>query len=767
MTQFLDHNRNTTGIKNGATVKSNDRNDGHHWDRALPVPLWALRLGPYLVVAASLVCFANSLGGEFVFDDSEAVVNNANVRPETPLSRLLEDDFWGTRLLAPSSHKSYRPLTTLTFKLNYLVAGGLSAPQFHLVNLALHATVSLLCLMALFPIVLQGAPRASLLCTLLFAVHPVHTENVSAVVGRADLLCALFFVLSFLCFVRSCSTSSPCSEASLQYNVRSSCLWLLGSAMLAIISMLCKEPGITVIGVCFVYDAIVICKMDLTRIVATFQDRFVGAQKWLLPLVLRQATLSVAGYWALALRWKVMGSSSPVFQKIDNPASFEESFWVRAANYQHVYALNVWLLLCPEWLCFDWSMGCLTLIRSVGDPRLLGIVALWISGALLAHQALLGRDTRLRRLLSMCLALMVVPFLPASNLFFRVGFVVAERVLYLPSLGFCALVVVGAAHIASWAPRRSKIVQLSLVALLAVFTCRSIQRSHEWRSEVDLYRSGLKVCPLNAKVHYNIAKNAGDSGQRDAAIDGYREALRLHPDYDQAMNNLANILKDLDQLSEAKELLERAIQIRPDFAAAWMNLGIVQSSLGMQSEAEHSYRTAIQHRSKYPDCYYNLGNLYLKQGRYEEAYRAWHNATRQRPTHLSSWNNVVIMLDQRGLLAEAERAALQGLVHLGHEPSLHFNLANTLGKAGKHRRSEHHFLKALALNPENPSYHTNLGVLYHRWKKLDKAEESYRTALQLNPDLRSAQENLEMLLQQRRSQGVTAKPRDTKRNRRT
>uniref|UniRef100_A0A131XZU2 dolichyl-phosphate-mannose--protein mannosyltransferase n=2 Tax=Ixodes ricinus TaxID=34613 RepID=A0A131XZU2_IXORI len=766
MTQLFDHNRNATGVKNGA-FRGSDRIEGPYWDRALPVPPWALRLGPCLVVVASLACFANSVSGDFVFDDSEAVVNNANVRPETPLSRLLEDDFWGTRLLAPSSHKSYRPLTTLTFKLNCLVAGGLSAPQFHLVNLALHAAVSLLCLGALFPVLLQGAPRASLLCALLFAVHPVHTENVSAVVGRADLLCALFFVLSFLCFVRSCCANTPCGEGGLQYDVRSSCLWLLGSAALAVVSMLCKEPGITVIGVCFVYDVVVICKIDLARIITLLQNRFAGAQKWLLPLVLRQATLATAGYWALALRWKVMGSSSPVFQKIDNPASFEESLWVRAANYQHVYALNVWLLLCPEWLCFDWSMGCLALIRSAGDLRLLGVAALWVAGALLAHQALLGRDARLRRLLCMCLALMVVPFLPASNLFFRVGFVVAERVLYLPSLGFCALVVVGAAHLAAWAPRHSKILQLSLVALLVVFICRSIQRSHDWRSEVDLYRSGLKVCPLNAKVHYNIAKNAGDSGQRDAAIEGYREALRLHPDYDQAMNNLANILKDLDQLSEARELLERAIQIRPDFAAAWMNLGIVQSSLGMQSEAERSYRMAIQHRSKYPDCYYNLGNLYLKQGRYEEAYRAWRNATRQRPSHLSSWNNLVIMLDQRGLLAEAERAALQGLAQLGQEPSLHFNLANTLGKAGKYRRSEHHFLRALALSPDNPSYHTNLGVLYHRWKKFDKAEESYRRALQLNPDLRSAQENLEMLLQQKRPQGTAAKPRDTKRNRRT
>lgn len=66
-------------------------------------------------------------------------------------------------------------------------------------------------------------------------------------------------------------------------------------------------------------------------------------------------------------------------------------------NYQHVYALNAWLLLCPQWLCFDWSMGCVTLVRSVFDVRLLGTLALWAALAALLHCALFAKDMRLRR----------------------------------------------------------------------------------------------------------------------------------------------------------------------------------------------------------------------------------------------------------------------------------------------------------------------------------------------------------------------------------
>lgn len=742
---FTDHNKNTTTVGSKKLVRNGDPRTpspasptlrGSSWDSSLPVPSWAIRRGFCVVFVASVACFVNSLWGDFVFDDSEAVVKNPDVKLETSLWSVFENDFWGTRLHHPSSHKSYRPLTTLTFRFNYLLAGGLNPFTFHLINVILHGVVSMLSL-RVFHLLLDRAPKASLLCSLLFAVHPVHTENVAAIVGRADLLCAIFFLLSFLCFVNSCSQGANGQTSSA--SDAQSWLWLLGCAALGIISMLCKEPGITVFGFCFVYDVIAVCRIDLLC------ARFSIVKKSTLALLRRQTALALVTCAALALRWRVMGSSSPTFQRIDNPASFEESFLYRVTNYNYVFALNAWLLVHPVWLCFDWSMGCLPLIRSLYDPRLAVVAIFWGAVTSLVFCALSGRDQRISRALTLALALTVIPFLPASNLFFRVGFVVAERVLYLPSLGFSMLVVLGLSRLAS-VVKNKRVIQLLTVTVLLAFVGRSAQRSYEWRCEETLFRAGLEVCPLNAKVHYNIAKNAGDNGQRDVAVREYREALRLYPEYDQAMNNLANILKDMGQLMEAKGLLQRAIEIRLDFAAAWMNLGIVQSSLGLLQDAQKSYLTAIRHRRKYPDCYYNLGNLYLEQKRYDDAYRAWRNATALLPTHLVSWNNLVIMLDNLGSVEEAERVGLEGLSHLPHEPSLHFNLANALGRAGLYQRSEYHFLEAVRLGPNNPAYHTNLGVLYHRWKKHKKAEESYRRALELKPDLKSARENLNMLL---------------------
>ncbi|XP_073254700.1 protein O-mannosyl-transferase TMTC4-like [Porites lutea] len=124
----------------------------------------------------------------------------------------------------------------------------------------------------------------------------------------------------------------------------------------------------------------------------------------------------------------------------------------------------------------------------------------------------------------MGLAILVVPFLPASNIFFTVGFVVAERVLYLSSIGSCLITVLGFAAL-SKKYFGKKVLGLTVGALIALYMARTVQRSAEWVDEDTLFTSGLTVCPLNAKVHYNIGKLRAEKGQAVIAEKFYREAI--------------------------------------------------------------------------------------------------------------------------------------------------------------------------------------------------------------------------------------------------
>ncbi|KAL7645875.1 UNVERIFIED_CONTAM: hypothetical protein RMT77_002772 [Armadillidium vulgare] len=752
--------------KNGASKSNKSRaplfKTSISWDQEVPAPVLPFYGAAFFVALFAALCFYNSLNGDFVFDDSEAIVNNNDIRSDTPISSLFRNDFWGTRLTHPSSHKSYRPLTVFSFRLNYLI-GGLKPFNYHVCNLILHCVVSVMSLQ-IFSVVYGNAPRAALLSSVLFATHPVHTEAVSGIVGRADLLCALFVFIALLCYVRAINETyewqNKKKEDSCLRKPRIINILYFSVALSTTIAMLSKEVGITALGLCSAYDVLMAHGGIVGRmIIIGLLERNFASVYWkqiqegtLRNLINRHVFLVIVGVLLLVIRWIVMGSTVPKFMTVDNPASFLDSFIFRSLNYQYIYSLNCLLLFLPIWLCFDWSMGCIPVITSYTDPRLLTLPLLWLVVGCLIYRGIVSKGKTSRCIL-ISLALGIIPFLPASNLFFRVGFVIAERVLYIPVAGLCILVVAGMRELRAANLIGKRCLQFGYVILITVFILRCRQRSRDWLTENQLFKSGLDVCPLNAKVHYNMGKVAADAGDVDEAVRRYREAIRLNKDYDQAMNNLANILKDQGQLDEALQLLLRATTIRPDFAAAWMNLGIIQASLGLHKDAENSYLTALKHRSVYPDCLYNLGNLYLDIGHHSKALLTWTNATLLKPSLAVAWTNMLILLDSEGQYERAVEIAHEALRHLPNEASLHFNLANTLGKLSEYEISEKHFLRATELEPTNANYWANLGVLYHRWKKYELAEKTYRHTLSLSPLMKSTQYNLSMLLKSMSKKG--------------
>ena len=125
----------------------------------------------------ALLLYLNTLDCDLVFDDTAAISSNKDVRPESPWSNLLYHDFWGDDLHHPKSHKSFRPLTSATFKANYHIHQEHSY-GYHLVNVLLNAIVCYLFVLVCGG-VFFGEVWPSFLAGLLYTVHPLHTEAVS------------------------------------------------------------------------------------------------------------------------------------------------------------------------------------------------------------------------------------------------------------------------------------------------------------------------------------------------------------------------------------------------------------------------------------------------------------------------------------------------------------------------------------------------------------------------------------------------------------
>ncbi|CAG0925218.1 unnamed protein product, partial [Notodromas monacha] len=120
---------------------------------------------------------------------------------------------------------------------------------------------------------------------------------------------------------------------------------------------------------------------------------------------------------------------------------------------------------------------------------------------------------------------MVLPFLPASNLFFPVGFVVAERILYMPSMGFCMLVAYGWTELWKQTRTSKKIAWLVLAFLLLVHGSKTYQRNLDWESEYSIFMSGLKVNKRNAKLYNNVGHAYETLGDYPEALKYFQQAV--------------------------------------------------------------------------------------------------------------------------------------------------------------------------------------------------------------------------------------------------
>ncbi|KAJ1460132.1 hypothetical protein M885DRAFT_509871 [Pelagophyceae sp. CCMP2097] len=362
------------------------------------------------VVVLAVVIRSNALLNGVVWDDRAAVTLNKDVNTTlTPSGNVWRDDYWGQSMALPDSHKSWRPLSTLSFRANFAVhsyrPGG-----YHFVNVMLHAWA---CAMVL-KVANLVLDDSGLVAAALFAVHPVHTEAVASIVGRADVLCGALTLTAVYAHLRAAAAARRSRGLAWGFAAYA----CAGSASLA------KEIGISSFGLFFALAVIdAVCKKKSRRSLVA------GAAACGL------ATLGAAAMFLLhtARHGETLVYSWTV---LENSVALEPRFLDRAMSYAHLHALYAAKLVWPLRLCYDYGWPCVAHVTSVGDARNAASLGLYAGVAVVVAVAVRGRSTAALR----CVALTVVPFLPASQVALPVGTLLGERLLYLPSAGLCIAV---------------------------------------------------------------------------------------------------------------------------------------------------------------------------------------------------------------------------------------------------------------------------------------------------------------------------------------
>src|SRR5437868_432836 len=149
-----------------------------------------------LIAALAVLPYVNALRNEFVLDDIAIVVENPLIRDVSNIGQIFTTNYWRTGGVDGSIIDSglYRPLTVFSYAVDYSL-WKLNPAGYHLVNVALHAITSVLVFFLALDVL--ASPMAATVAAAIFAVHPIHTEAVTSIVGRAELLAALFFIAAF------------------------------------------------------------------------------------------------------------------------------------------------------------------------------------------------------------------------------------------------------------------------------------------------------------------------------------------------------------------------------------------------------------------------------------------------------------------------------------------------------------------------------------------------------------------------------------------
>jgi Flp pilus assembly protein TadD len=651
-------------------------------------------LGVGLLAAA---VYANSVVNDFVFDDRLLIENNRVVQGQGNAGELLLAPYHHGVELASTA--LYRPLTLASFALEYR-AFGLDPRGYHLINVLLQVAVSLMVLRLGSRIGLSRFGAAA--GAALFAVHPVHTEVVANLAGRAELVAALFALIALVAYIDRAESVEGRPVAA----------WVAGGSLL--LALLAKESAITLLGV------VVAWELTLGRLSASSEGA--SARRRGSGVVVFVPAVAV---W-FVLRAVALGGPfvGPEVSYVDNPL-VDSTLAERWATAAVVAVRYLGLLVWPLRLSPDYSFAQILPVEP-SSATALGAVVLLV-GVLGAAAVVSRGSPRVAFLASFA----VITFLPVSNIPFVIGTIMGERLLYLPSVAFCLLLGLGLSRVRDRIGARATWIALSVVVALA--SARTVARNRDWRDDLTLFSAAVKTSPQSVKVRSNLGAELMRLGRYPAAREELERALQIDPDYHPARVNLAQCLLDEGDLAGAEREARRALASMPGDPVAAFQLGEILLRDGRMEEAEAVFRELLAVRPGSGELHGRLGVVLEARGRTAEAEAELVRAVELEPSSATLHNDLGLFYGRLGRHDDAVEH-LRRAVDLSPETEvLRNNLGNSLREAGHLVESFEELERAVHGRPGFAAAHYNLGLTLERLGRGDEAADRYRAAIRLRP----------------------------------
>jgi len=658
-----------------------------------------------ILVLVGIVIYANSFSNSFVWDDELLITGNNSIRSFRNLPR-----FFTSELAPEIGGNFYRPLQSLSYAIDYLL-WGLKPFGYHLTNVLIHISNAILIYLIFY--LLVGHRRLALLTALFFLVHPVQTEAVTYISGRADIQAGFFMLLSLLFSLagRKCLfTYRPNKTGKYKpedidkrvaegFSLRRTKRTLKSAATNCIVvisfvlALLTKEAAVVLpflVILCGVYFPGRNKYMIGTRLAPSprcdaprrseVKRSFVGIRRMYYALLFSLA----AAYLLIRVVLSITGGEAIS----SNPYPFYDRF---LTSFK-VILLYLKTLLVPVPLHMERVVPIET---SLFSPAVF-FPLLFFAGVMIGT----ARAFRKSPSLFFGIAWFFVALFPYLN-WFPLNAEMAEHWLYLPSIGFFFLfafflhsdsgidgsrTLQGARRLKSAATNSlksgseasatstNKLFRMASWAMIIItligLSALTIDRNRDWRNNETIYLSTVRHSSGSPRAHYNLGNLYLNRGEFEKAGEELRIALAIKPWDFMSRKSRGKALLGMGRLGEAIKELEAAVSLRPSSAEAHGELGVAYGLAGFNGKAVRELTRAIELTPGSARTRSNLASVYTNRGEFEKA------------------------------LVECRRA--------------------------------------LELDPDFLEASFNLGVIYYHLKRFDKADAQFKRVLELKPDFQRA-----------------------------
>jgi len=489
----------------------------------------------FLSLATSFALYANSIKGEFVFDDV-FFYPRQELRDWKYLPRLFLEP--AARPTSPKDAEIYRPLANVTFSLNFILFGE-STTSFHLVTIVLNGIVTYLIFLTTYK--MFNNFTLSVISTALFAFFPIHTENVAAIKPRDEILSTMFALSGWLALFKFTRTNRM--------------LWVVASAFLFSLGFFCKEFSL-------VYPFLTLTALAFTRKISRPQSiKFLAC---LTPGM----TIFIA-LWIHVLGRNIITNlhtfpSNPIAY-----ASLPTRVWT-AGKIAFVYISKTFF---PVNLSATYRYNHLPLVTNpLRSP------ASFIGLTLLAALGLLAIHPRTRSTpLGIGSLIMLISYFPFSKFLSVKGEYVAERWMYFPSIGLAAI----GAYLLSLLFQRSKITTAAiLILVLAIYSRTTFARNHVWLSDKALYTSMTEDAPDAMFGHLSLGRYYLAKNDYELARPHVLRAMEIYSNHPDVLDAYAGLMFHDKNYSEAKIAIEQSISIYPAPAQSHYFYALILAKMG-------------------------------------------------------------------------------------------------------------------------------------------------------------------------------------------